>query len=228
MPGHGAAPVTDVIPAGAHFHHWRLGFKQSSLGHIVRVLRHPDLDASSRSPLPRHALVPDGFPLQVSRATHEPPSESIPAARGIQRSASRRTPDVRVSAHPAQASPRDPLPQAPYVVLSRAQRTAFQLRASSSGPFTTGAASNLSLGSGPIVIVSAQAHLTRVSPLSRPGVQSSGPGIRPVIHDARLKGTGPPAVVSCCLSATGIRFSGHPHPAEGFRLPHGRPTEPPP
>jgi hypothetical protein len=96
-PGHGTAPVTDVIPAGAHFHHWRLGFKQSSLGHIVRALRHPGLDASSRSPLSRHALVPDGFPLQVSRATHEPPSESIPAARGIQRSASRRTPAVRLS-----------------------------------------------------------------------------------------------------------------------------------
>ena len=33
-------------------------------------------------------------------------------------------------------------------------------------------------------------------------------------------------MVSCRLSATGIRFSGHPHPAEDFRLPHGRPTEP--
>ena len=35
-----------------------------------------------------------------------------------------------------------------------------------------------------------------------------------------------PVPVSCCLSATGIRFSGHPIPAEGFRLPHGRPTGP--
>ena len=95
--GHGTAPVTGVIPAGAHFHHWRLGFKQSSLGHIVRVLRHPDLYASSRPPLPRHALVPFRFPLQVNRATHEPPSESVPTAQGIQRSASRRTPAVRVS-----------------------------------------------------------------------------------------------------------------------------------
>jgi hypothetical protein len=32
------------------------------------------------------------------------------------------------------------------------------------------------------------------------------------------------AAVSCCLSATGIRFSGHPVPARDFRLPHGRPT----
>ena len=35
-----------------------------------------------------------------------------------------------------------------------------------------------------------------------------------------------PVPVSCCLSATGIRFSGHPIPAEGFRLPRGRPTGP--
>jgi hypothetical protein len=31
-------------------------------------------------------------------------------------------------------------------------------------------------------------------------------------------------VVSCCLSATGVRFSGHPHPARELCLPHGRPT----
>jgi len=30
--------------------------------------------------------------------------------------------------------------------------------------------------------------------------------------------------VSCCLSATGIRFLGHPAPAGEFSLPHGRPT----
>jgi hypothetical protein len=30
-----------------HFHHWRLGFKQSSLDHIARVLRH---DARERLP----------------------------------------------------------------------------------------------------------------------------------------------------------------------------------
>jgi hypothetical protein len=32
------------------------------------------------------------------------------------------------------------------------------------------------------------------------------------------------AAVSCCLSATGIRFSGHPVPAQDLRVPHGRPT----
>jgi hypothetical protein len=30
--------------------------------------------------------------------------------------------------------------------------------------------------------------------------------------------------VSCCLSAVGIRFLGHPAPAEALYLPHGRPT----
>ena len=32
--------------------------------------------------------------------------------------------------------------------------------------------------------------------------------------------------VSCRLSATGIRFLGHPDPAEEFSLPYGRPTSP--
>ena len=38
---HEAASVTGVVPTGEHSHHWRLGFKQSSLGHIARVSRHP-------------------------------------------------------------------------------------------------------------------------------------------------------------------------------------------
>jgi hypothetical protein len=40
---------------------------------------------------------PSGFRLQVSQATQEPPSEFIPTASGIQRSASRRTPCMRFS-----------------------------------------------------------------------------------------------------------------------------------
>ena len=54
--------------------------------------------------------------------------------------------------------------------------------ASSSGPFTApkGVAPNLSIGTGLVIIVSTQAHLTRVSPLSRPGIK---PGIRPVIRE---------------------------------------------
>src|SRR5664279_185779 len=109
------------------------------------------------------------------------------------------------------------------------QSIASQSRRSSSGPFTTTAApgntavrpvmaSNLSFGSGVVVIVTAQAHLTRVStlsgrappyPASYPGRSTEGP-------------TGVP--VSCCLSATGIRFSGDPLPAGELGLPHGRLT----
>lgn len=101
MPGHDAAPVPGVIPEGAHSHRWRLDFKQSSLGHIARISRHPALDASRRPPLPWHALVPIRFPIQVSQATQEHSSEFLPTASGIRRSASRRTPDVRLSPHPA-------------------------------------------------------------------------------------------------------------------------------
>ena len=97
MTGHDSASVTSVVPTGAHFHLWRLGFKQSSLGHIARVLRHPALDASRRPPLPWHALVPSRFRVQVNQATQKPPFEFLPAAPGIQRCASRRTPCMRFS-----------------------------------------------------------------------------------------------------------------------------------
>jgi hypothetical protein len=95
--GHDSASVTSVVPTGAHFHRWRLGFKQSSLGHIARVSRHPALDASRRPPLPWHALVPSRFRVQVNQATQKPPFEFLPAAPGIQRRASRRTPAVPIS-----------------------------------------------------------------------------------------------------------------------------------
>jgi hypothetical protein len=75
-----------------------------------------------------------------------------------------------------------------------------------------GAASNLSVGTSFVIIVSAQAHLTRVSPLSRPGIR---PGIRPVIQEPLVRGPRRAVSVSCCLSAAGIRFSGHPVPARG-------------
>jgi hypothetical protein len=39
-------------------------------------------------------------------------------------------------------------------------------------------------------------------------------------------GAGPAAPVSCCLSAVGIGFLGHPAPAGELNLPHGRPTGP--
>jgi hypothetical protein len=109
------------------------------------------------------------------------------------------------------------------------QRTASQSRNSSSGPFTAptkvAGVPNLSVGSGLVVIVSAQAHLTRVSPLSQPGTR---PGIRPVIQGSWWR-TRRAVLVSRCLSAAGISFSGHPSPARGarpssrpaYRTPHG-------
>jgi hypothetical protein len=65
MSGHDAASVAGVIPMGAHFHRWRLGFKQSSLGHIARVLQRTAPDASSRPLRSWHALVPSRFRVQV-------------------------------------------------------------------------------------------------------------------------------------------------------------------
>jgi len=62
------------------------------------------------------------------------------------------------------------------------QSTASQSRIASSGPFATATAvaSNLSFGSGALVIFSFTGSPDRVSPLSRPGTR---PGIRPVMRD---------------------------------------------
>ena len=58
-----------------------------------------------------------------------------------------------------------------------------------------------------------------------------GPGhksrIRPVIRDDRRRAS-PDVPVSCRLSATGIRFPGHPTLAGGLGLPYGRLTRTPP
>jgi hypothetical protein len=97
MPGHDAPSVSGVIPADVEFHRWGLDFRQFSFGRIVRVSRHPALDASGRPPLSGHAAFPFGFRFQVGQVTQEPPSEFLPAAPGIQRSASRRTFDFRQS-----------------------------------------------------------------------------------------------------------------------------------
>jgi len=64
-----------------------------------------------------------------------------------------------------------------------------------------------------------QAHLTRVSTLSSRAYAR----IRPVMRDDQRKGWSC-VPVSCCLSAAGIRFSGHPFPAGGLDLPCGRLT----
>jgi len=52
---------------------------------------------TSRRFVAHHAIFPSRFPVQVSQATQEPPSEFLPTASGIQRSASRRTQGVPLS-----------------------------------------------------------------------------------------------------------------------------------
>jgi hypothetical protein len=103
MPEHDVASVSDVVPMGAHSHRWTLGFKQSSLGHIARVVQRAVLDVSGRSLFSWQALVPSRFRVQVSQLTQERSSKFLPTALGIQRSASRRTPCVRLSPHTATA-----------------------------------------------------------------------------------------------------------------------------
>ena len=70
---------------------WGLGFKQSSFHHIARVLRSQPYNAFRLQPLYRHAVVPSGFRLGVSRLTQKfPPNfsrlgrESYAALRGAQ------------------------------------------------------------------------------------------------------------------------------------------------
>ena len=117
----------------------------------------------------------------------------------------------------------DPLPQTPYVVLDLRQSMDGQSVISSSGPFTTPAAVAAAPWPQPCrgvqlalrfqccsVIVSSQAHPAHVSTLS-------GRGIGP--YPASYAGTsgggaGYGVPVSCCLSATGIRFWVFLHPPE--------------
>ena len=72
---------------------------------------------------------------------------------------------------------------------------------------------------GRLDVISPQAHQTRVSALSSRATALSGQ-----LCENRWRRSQHSVPVSCCLSATGIRFSGLPAPAGGFRLPHGRPT----
>lgn len=50
-PGKARAPVSGIVPVSFYLCRWRLGFEQSSLGHIARVLRPSALDTSRRPPL---------------------------------------------------------------------------------------------------------------------------------------------------------------------------------
>src|SRR5262249_12532997 len=85
------APPPAVVAVSVRFHHWRLGFRQSSFHHIARVLQGATLHAFRWPLLLRHALVPSGFRLQVNRMTQKSPFELLLTASGIQHRVPRRT-----------------------------------------------------------------------------------------------------------------------------------------
>ncbi len=66
----GGGAAMSVVAAGDGLHRWELGFKQSSLHDIARVLRSDALHAFRHPPLHRHALVPFGFLPQVRVCLH--------------------------------------------------------------------------------------------------------------------------------------------------------------
>ena len=81
-------------------------------------------------------------------------------------------------------------------------------------------ASNMPVGSALSSPLSPQAHPTRVSQRPfRPGHPPYPAGYRGGQQEDQ-----PSAAVSRCLSATGIRFPGHPYPAGDISLPRSRPT----
>jgi hypothetical protein len=106
-------------------------------------------------------------------------------------------PDVHVSAHPAQASPVGPV--------ARRRTIHSTWSRSSAGPFTTTvvAASNLSVGSGVVVIFSSLAHLTASA---RFRARAPGPVSGRLCGTAAWRGR-PSRPGFRCVSAAGVRFS---------------------
>ena len=108
----------DAVAAGVRFHHWGLGFRQSSFRPITRALRDGTFSAFGRLPLFGHAVFPSGFRLQVNPMAQKHPSEFLLTASGIQHRVPRRT----LSWHPALRSQAtqcivlqvDPEPDCPY------------------------------------------------------------------------------------------------------------------
>jgi hypothetical protein len=176
MPEHDAASVSDVVPMGAHSHRWTLGLKQSSFGHIARVMQRAVLDASGRPLFSWHALVPSRVRGQVSQLTQERSSKFFPTALGIQRSASRRTPGVRVTSHPAQATGR-PFKVSERTPMDRGSRVTFTRMGISLFPWVSAR-----------LLVRATRHLATSAPF-----QVGHRPIRQVMN-------------SLCLSAVGMRF----------------------
>src|SRR5690349_1629194 len=85
------ASPSDVVATSGRLHRWRLGFEQSSPRHIARVSRGGTVHVFRYPSLSRHAVVPFGFRLQVSRVTQESPLELLLTRSGIQPRVTRRT-----------------------------------------------------------------------------------------------------------------------------------------
>jgi len=81
-------------------------------------------------------------------------------------------------------------------------------------------ASNLPFGSGVVV---QQVFTGSPGPRQHPFGSGHHARIRPVMRENLVEDQ-KDLPVSCCLSATGVRLLGHPVPAAGLNLPHGRPT----
>jgi hypothetical protein len=92
-----AALLLHAVAVGVRFHLWRLGFKQSSLCHIARVLQVCTFSVFQCLPLFWRALFPSGFRLQVNQMTQKRSSKLLLSVTGIQHCVPRRT----LSAHPA-------------------------------------------------------------------------------------------------------------------------------
>ena len=76
---------------GVRFHHWRLGFRQSSFRPITRVLQDHVFSVFQHLLLLGHAVFPSGFRLQVNPMTQKRPSEFLLSESGIQHYVPRRT-----------------------------------------------------------------------------------------------------------------------------------------
>src|SRR5260370_30760193 len=66
-----------AVAVGVRFHHWGLGFRQSSFRLITRASRDDIINAFGCLPLLWHALFPSSFRLQVNQMAQKLPSEFL-------------------------------------------------------------------------------------------------------------------------------------------------------
>ena len=169
----------------------------------------------------QHDLAVKGRRHPASIQLRYPPHASQRVTAGTQHQLLQTT-DLRQVPVPRRRE--DPLPQPPYVPLGNGQFTWSQPGAPPSGPFTAAAAtaSNLPFGSSAVITTTSTGS---PNPRQRPFRPGHRVPIRPVICGGQQEDE-PFATVSRRLSATGIRFPGHPCPAGDLSLPCGQPTGP--